>query len=98
MANGFSSTTTTNGLQDDESITSPLLLLRRSASNTTSQIAIVGSNPCPIESLDYELFGLVNSSGLLFVCFAVNYCRFDCSRPRILYELRCLLIKFVIDS
>ncbi|KAJ0918255.1 putative CBS domain, chloride channel, voltage gated, chloride channel, core [Helianthus annuus] len=57
MANGFSSTTTTttNGLQDDESITSPLLLLRRSASNTTSQIAIVGSNPCPIESLDYEI-------------------------------------------
>ncbi|XP_042482739.1 putative chloride channel-like protein CLC-g [Macadamia integrifolia] len=31
------------------------LLLRRCASNTTSQVAIVGSNVCPIESLDYEL-------------------------------------------
>ncbi|KAL3532287.1 hypothetical protein ACH5RR_005808 [Cinchona calisaya] len=29
--------------------------LRRSASNTTSQVAIVGSNLCPIESLDYEI-------------------------------------------
>lgn len=29
--------------------------LRRYASNTTSQIAIIGSNPCPIESLDYEM-------------------------------------------
>ncbi|XP_010241599.2 PREDICTED: putative chloride channel-like protein CLC-g [Nelumbo nucifera] len=32
-----------------------LLLLRRSASNTTSQVAFVGSNVCPIESLDYEI-------------------------------------------
>ncbi|KAL1531297.1 putative chloride channel-like protein CLC-g isoform X2 [Salvia divinorum] len=31
------------------------LRLRRSASNTTSQVAIVGSNICPIESLDYEI-------------------------------------------
>lgn len=29
----------------------PLLTKRK---NTTSQIAIVGSNVCPIESLDYE--------------------------------------------
>ncbi|CAL9082974.1 unnamed protein product [Musa acuminata var. zebrina] len=29
--------------------------LRRHAANTTSQVAIVGSNLCPIESLDYEL-------------------------------------------
>ncbi|XP_008793993.2 putative chloride channel-like protein CLC-g [Phoenix dactylifera] len=29
--------------------------LRRSASNVTSQVAIVGSHVCPIESLDYEL-------------------------------------------
>ncbi|XP_078150425.1 putative chloride channel-like protein CLC-g [Carex rostrata] len=29
--------------------------LRRAASNTTSQIAIVGAEVCPIESLDYEL-------------------------------------------
>lgn len=29
-------------------------LLHRSATNNTSQVAMVGSNPCPIESLDYE--------------------------------------------
>lgn len=28
--------------------------LRRSTSNTTSQVALVGANICPIESLDYE--------------------------------------------
>ncbi|VFQ77174.1 unnamed protein product [Cuscuta campestris] len=44
-----------------ESRTQPLLNpncyrpLRRSASNSTSQVAIVGSNVCPIESLDYEI-------------------------------------------
>ncbi|RRT56138.1 hypothetical protein B296_00025753 [Ensete ventricosum] len=31
------------------------LRIRRSAPLTTSQLAIVGSNLCPIESLDYEL-------------------------------------------
>lgn len=30
------------------------LLLRKRTMNTTSQIAIVGANVCPIESLDYE--------------------------------------------
>jgi chloride channel 7 len=35
----------------------PLLTraLHRSATNNTSQVAMVGSNPCPIESLDYEI-------------------------------------------
>ncbi|THF95030.1 putative chloride channel-like protein CLC-g [Camellia sinensis] len=43
---------------EEESPIQPLLphhYLRRSASNTTSQLAIVGSNLCPIESLDYEI-------------------------------------------
>ncbi|XP_043703079.1 putative chloride channel-like protein CLC-g [Telopea speciosissima] len=48
---------------DEEALrqTHPLLenhndvLLRRCASKATSQVAIVGSNVCPIESLDYEL-------------------------------------------
>ncbi|KAJ3693408.1 hypothetical protein LUZ60_008888 [Juncus effusus] len=31
------------------------ILLRRSGPNNTSQVAIIGSNACPIESLDYEL-------------------------------------------
>ncbi|KAJ0960341.1 hypothetical protein J5N97_001825 [Dioscorea zingiberensis] len=29
--------------------------LRRSASNATSQVALIGSNVCPIESLDFEM-------------------------------------------
>lgn len=29
-------------------------LLRQRGTNTTSQIAVVGANTCPIESLDYE--------------------------------------------
>ncbi|MQL80861.1 hypothetical protein Taro_013311 [Colocasia esculenta] len=32
-----------------------VLRLRRSARNNTSQLAIIGSNVCPIESLDYEI-------------------------------------------
>lgn len=32
----------------------PLLVKGTIRSNTTSQIAIVGANTCPIESLDYE--------------------------------------------
>ncbi|XP_058112053.1 putative chloride channel-like protein CLC-g [Magnolia sinica] len=32
-----------------------LLTLRRSTSNTTSQVALVGADVCPIESLDYEI-------------------------------------------
>ncbi|OMO73158.1 Cystathionine beta-synthase, core [Corchorus capsularis] len=40
--------------QDHESLTVPLLYHRRSL-NSTSQVAIVGANVCPIESLDYEI-------------------------------------------
>ncbi|KAK0572376.1 hypothetical protein LWI29_030702 [Acer saccharum] len=39
---------------DQESITLPLLRPPRSI-NSTSQVAIVGVNVCPIESLDYEI-------------------------------------------
>nr|XP_043619385.1 putative chloride channel-like protein CLC-g [Erigeron canadensis] len=43
-------------VEEEDETAAPLLHhLRRSTSNTTSQIAIVGSNPCPIESLDYEI-------------------------------------------
>lgn len=44
----------TNGsiFEDRDMIREPLLL--KSRVNTTSQIAIVGANVCPIESLDYE--------------------------------------------
>ncbi|KAL8208753.1 hypothetical protein R6Q57_008165 [Mikania cordata] len=53
MPNGYISDT--GASPDEESITEPLLYLRFSTSNITSQVAIVGSNPCPIESLDYEI-------------------------------------------
>ncbi|KAF8714815.1 hypothetical protein HU200_027346 [Digitaria exilis] len=38
---------------DDDGPRQPLL--RKRTTNTTSQIAIVGANVCPIESLDYEI-------------------------------------------
>lgn len=43
-------------MEDDEQ-RPPLTraLLHRSATNNISQVAMVGSNPCPIESLDYEI-------------------------------------------
>ncbi|KAK4431776.1 putative chloride channel-like protein CLC-g [Sesamum alatum] len=43
--------------ESSEVLREPLLLLQdqRSRSNTTSQVAIVGSDLCPIESLDYEI-------------------------------------------
>ncbi|KAL6839145.1 hypothetical protein ACP4OV_031036 [Aristida adscensionis] len=43
-------------MEEDES-RPPLTraLLHRSATSNTSQVAMVGSNPCPIESLDYEM-------------------------------------------
>jgi chloride channel 7 len=40
----------TVGMEEEEQ----RALLHRSATNNTSQVAMVGSNPCPIESLDYE--------------------------------------------
>ncbi|KAK7330045.1 hypothetical protein VNO77_24230 [Canavalia gladiata] len=42
---------------DSESLLrQPLLSSQRSIVNSTSQVAIVGANVCPIESLDYEIF------------------------------------------
>ena len=54
-------------LDDDDDVETPLLhsasdshledhflRIRRSAPVTTSQLAIIGSSLCPIESLDYE--------------------------------------------
>lgn len=41
-----------SGTSEDHNLREPLLLKCRT--NTTSQIAIVGANICPIESLDYE--------------------------------------------
>ena len=38
--------------KESERIYSQPLLIKRH--NTTSQIAIVGANVCPVESLDYE--------------------------------------------
>nr|CAB3450007.1 unnamed protein product [Digitaria exilis] len=44
-------------MEEEEEQRPPLTraLLHRSATNNTSQVAMVGSNPCPIESLDYEM-------------------------------------------
>jgi chloride channel 7 len=40
-------------------------LLRQRGKNTTSQIAVVGANTCPIESLDYEY--------VLLLCFSIVF-------------------------
>lgn len=40
-----------SGYSDGGHLRQPLLVHRR---NTTSQLAIVGANVCPVESLDYE--------------------------------------------
>ncbi|KAK4753926.1 hypothetical protein SAY87_002030 [Trapa incisa] len=44
-----------NGGADMESLSQPLLSSQRSFINSTSQVAMVGANVCPIESLDYEI-------------------------------------------
>ncbi|CAI0542716.1 unnamed protein product [Linum tenue] len=44
-----------DGNDGSESLASPLLLPQRSLINSTSQVALVGANVCPIESLDYEI-------------------------------------------
>ncbi|OAY47016.1 putative chloride channel-like protein CLC-g isoform X1 [Manihot esculenta] len=49
------STNSINGATDQESLTLPLLSSHRSLANSTSQVALVGANVCPIESLDYEI-------------------------------------------
>ncbi|KAF5749594.1 chloride channel-like family protein [Tripterygium wilfordii] len=48
------STDNLNSAGDEESLTTPLIL-QRSVINSSSQVAIVGANVCPIESLDYEI-------------------------------------------
>ncbi|CAK8563472.1 unnamed protein product [Lathyrus sativus] len=42
--------------ESESLIRQPLLSSQRSIVNSTSQVAIVGANVCPIESLDYEIF------------------------------------------
>ncbi|CAN6540743.1 unnamed protein product [Malus baccata var. baccata] len=44
-----------NAAEDPESITAPLISRQRYAPNSTSQVALVGANVRPIESLDYEI-------------------------------------------
>lgn len=62
---------------DQESLTVPLISYHRSATNSTSQVAIVGSNVCPIESLDYEsVFPFWFCNFLLLLCNKVSdFCR-----------------------
>ncbi|KAK4404182.1 putative chloride channel-like protein CLC-g [Sesamum angolense] len=44
-----------SSVDDDTALLQQPLLLLPSVSNTTAQVAIVGSSVCPIESLDYEV-------------------------------------------
>jgi hypothetical protein len=59
-----------NHLSNGESehlIRQPLLSSQRSIVNSTSQVAIVGANVCPIESLDYESVFFFPSGSSCFV-------------------------------
>lgn len=56
-------------LRDRQSLTLPLLSSHRSIPNSTSQVAIVGSHVCPIESLDYEYVSFVDRFSSLFFLF-----------------------------
>ncbi|KAL5547752.1 hypothetical protein UlMin_002983 [Ulmus minor] len=54
-SNAIANSTDHDHEQDRESLTIPLLHSQRSIPNSSSQVAIVGSHVCPIESLDYEI-------------------------------------------
>jgi chloride channel 7 len=51
-------------------------LLRKRTLNTTSQIAIVGANICPIESLDYEYAPSISNCLLDLVLLVVHHLNF----------------------
>ncbi|MQL83409.1 hypothetical protein Taro_015907 [Colocasia esculenta] len=54
-------------------------LLRKRNRNTTSQIAVVGANVCPIESLDYEYylaFAAFAGCNLILATFAAGICAY----------------------
>jgi hypothetical protein len=52
------------------SVREPLLLSRR-ITNNTSQLAIVGANVCPIESLDYEYDHSAPQNLFFFIIFVI---------------------------
>ncbi|KAK7813889.1 putative chloride channel-like protein clc-g [Quercus suber] len=58
-------TINSNANGDQDSVIVPLLSVQRTTPNSTSQVAIVGSKVCPIESLDYEY-------GMAFFVFATS--------------------------
>ncbi|KHG02940.1 Putative chloride channel-like protein CLC-g [Gossypium arboreum] len=65
--------------QDHDSLTIPLLSHQQRSINSTSQVAIVGANVCPIESLDYEywmaflVFSLSNLALTLFAAIITAF-------------------------
>lgn len=69
---GFGPETPDHGKEFSMMVREPLLL--RNRTNTTSQIAIVGANTCPIESLDYEYVApfLILFCFLLFISLFMN--------------------------
>lgn len=52
------------------------LLVKNNRLNTTSQLAIVGANVCPIESLDYESVVLLCFLSFLFAVSFLSYLLF----------------------
>jgi hypothetical protein len=52
-------------------------LLRQRGANTTSQMAVVGANVCPIESLDYEYAPSISNCLLDLVLLVVHHLNFQ---------------------
>ena len=86
---------------DDDGPRQPLL--RKRTLNTTSQIAIVGANVCPIESLDYEYALHINR----LLCFSpsvaplldtVNFPKALCSDSAKMFDLYSFLVVIATED
>ncbi|MFS7986137.1 hypothetical protein Hanom_Chr11g01006871 [Helianthus anomalus] len=93
-----------NGRKMEMNMNGQVLLLKNRV-NTSSQIAIVGSNVCPIESLDYDyrtLLGyvIVHEQGRILVgagpsSFFASKCQFSKIFSKNLYVLSPLISFFI---
>lgn len=92
------------GLSLSLSLRDPLLV-KNNRMNTTSQLAIVGANVCPIESLDYEYLILVlplfHVSNDIFINFHRFVFQCSCTTRaaicRFMIHIHQIVIIFMID-
>jgi len=73
---------------DDDGPREPLL--RKRTMNTTSQIAIVGANVCPIESLDYEY--ALHTPSVAPLLDTVDFPKAFCADSAKMFDVYCFLV------